>query len=134
MNSFDFIPLISIGNVFFGEDRRDVRKKLGEFHEYKKSKFAKATTDDFGFCHVYYDVQNKCDAIEFVVSKSDVIWNGKNLSILNYKDFEKLVEEHDCEINIDDSGFISKKIQMGVYAPNRENVESILVARDGYYE
>jgi len=134
MNSFDFIPLTGIGNVVFGENRENVRNKLGAFQEFRKSRISKNTTDDFGFCHVYYDLENKCEAVEFTASESAITWNGHNISSFNYCTLEKLAAEYDDEIVIDDSGFTSKKIQMGVYSPDKKVVESILLSRDGYYE
>ena len=46
-------PLVEVNGVKFGMKRCDVRKIFGNATEFKKSKFSKTITDDFGFCHVF---------------------------------------------------------------------------------
>ena len=64
MNKIIAKLLVEVGGVKFGMKRSEVRKIFGEATEFKKSKFSKNTTDDFGFCHVYYNQYNECEAIE----------------------------------------------------------------------
>ena len=54
------VPLQEVNGVKFGMHRNEVRAILGEAREFKKSKFSKNTTDDFGYCHVFYDTDNQC--------------------------------------------------------------------------
>jgi len=132
MKVFEFIPLVSIGNVFFGEDRGKVRSNLGSYSEFRKAWFSENTTDDFGFCHVYYDMDNKCEAVEFFDSGTPIFFNGEDLFSLDYDSLKARVKEADCSVEIDESGLTSRKIQLGIYAPSN-SVESILVAKEGYY-
>ena len=48
-------PLESVGDVKFGMTREEVRSILGDAEEFKKDPDDDITTDDFGFCHVFYD-------------------------------------------------------------------------------
>ncbi len=50
---------LEFGDVEFGMDRETVRSRLGKYTEFKKSEDSENTTDDFGFCHVYYDSENR---------------------------------------------------------------------------
>ena len=134
MKAFAFIPLKSIGEVVFGESRENVRHKLGAFQEFKKTNRAKNTTDDFGFCHAYYDVEDKCEAIEFVRNETSVMWEDRDIYAYDYKTLEQFVASHDDALDIDSSGFISKKLQLAVYSPDKETIQAILFAREGYYD
>ena len=64
MIKMDIVPLISVGKVEFGMPRTEVRQIFGEFSEFRKSELSKNTADAFSFCHVYYDNNNCCEAIE----------------------------------------------------------------------
>ena len=70
-------PLVEINGVKFGMPRSEVRTVLGgKYKEFKKSKFSKNTTDDFGICHVLYNKDDKCEAVE-VFRECEVSVNGK---------------------------------------------------------
>ena len=49
-------PLQEVNGVKFGMPRNEVRAILGEAREFKKSKFSKNTTDDFGYIMIDDDV------------------------------------------------------------------------------
>lgn len=128
MNTMKAIPLSEVSGVKFGMKRCDVRKIFGEATEFKKSKFSKTTTDDFGFCHVFYNLNNECEAIEIF----DEIEVQINDTSVFPNDMDKLksmlpdIEEDSC-------GFISKSKSIGVYAPYGK-MESILFGCKGYYD
>ena len=65
MDNWIVIPMKKVNDIEFGMERSEVRKKFTiPAKEFKKSKFSKRTTDDFGSCHVYYDKNDKCEAVE----------------------------------------------------------------------
>ena len=120
--------LKDVHGVSFGMKRKDVRSVFGTAKEFKKNKFSETTTDDFGFCHVFYNVEDECEAVEIfddvkvevdgaVVFPSDVETIKKQLP--------DLVEE--------DGSLISKKFSVGIYAPSGK-MESILFGAPGYYD
>ena len=132
MEKFVFIPLESIGGIRFSAKREDVRKEFGKYTEFKKNKFSKNTTDDFGFCHVFYDSDDLCEAVEFFNDVA-IIYDESNISNSSYGDIKNFLSEKDSALEIDDDGIVSKNCGISVYAPDK-TVESILVFRKGYYD
>lgn len=123
------IPLKEINGVKFGMSRSEVRTVLGgEYKEFKKSKYSKNTTDDFGVCHVFYTLDDKCEAVE-VFGECEVSVNGQLLFPLDISLVKKLIED----LEEDFGSYISKKLSVGIYAPEGEP-ESILFGEAGYYE
>ena len=121
-------PLLEVNGVKFGMKRSEVRSIWGEAEEFKKSKFSKTTTDDFGFCHVFYNSNDECEAIE--------IFNENKVQIAGrivFPDESETLRSMLTDVEDDDSGFISKSQSIGVYAPDNK-MESILFGCPGYYE
>lgn len=127
MNKIAAVPLKEVNGVKFGMKRADVRKILGNAKEFKKSKFSKTTTDDFGYCHVFYNTKEECEAIEIfddvqvtvdgtVVFPSDIDAAGKVLGAFQEED----------------GSFLNTSKSIGIYAPNGQ-MESILFGTAGYY-
>ena len=121
-------PLIGIDNIRFGMPREEVREILGEAKEFIKSEFDETSTDDFGFCHVYYNFENKCEAIELFDEVDVYIDETKIFPIsidVALDTFESLEDDPD--------GPISYKKSIGIYALDGE-MESILFGVEGYYD
>jgi len=130
VSKYVIIPFTSVGKVNFGDSRENTRTVLGEFTEFKKSKFSKNTTDDFKFCHVFYDLDNNVEAVEFF-NDAEVIFKGKNLFSLNFAELKRFIGGSAHE---DESGAIFPESGISAYAPDKDTVESILVYRRGYYD
>lgn len=127
-NRITATPLIGIDNIRFGMPREEVREILGEVKEFIKSEFDENSTDDFGFCHVYYNFENKCEAIELFDEVDVYIDETKIFPIsidVALDTFESLEDDPD--------GPISYKKSIGIYAPDGE-MESILFGVEGYYD
>ena len=128
MDILKVIPLSEVNGVKFGMKRSEVRNILGKATEFRKTKFSKTTTDDFGFCHVFYNQDDECEAIEIFeeveVQIDDITVFPNDATIL--KSMLTDFEEEDC-------GFISKSKSIGVYAPEGR-MESILFGCKGYYD
>lgn len=126
--NWDIDPLIGAGEIKFDLDRSELRSILGgNYSEYKKNKYSDNTTDDYGDFHVYYDKDNKCEAVEFF-GNCRVSYLGQNLFDLNKKDFSQLFD--DCTEEY--GSYVSEKMSIGAYIPE-DSVETVLVARKGYY-
>jgi len=123
----DVTLLKEVNGIKFGTKRSDVRKVLVEAAEFKKSKYSKNTTDDFGYCHVFYNNQDEFEAIE-VFDYEDIIINGKSIGSKNVEFIKAMFDDAE-----EDYGFISKKYSVGVYAPD-DNIESFVFGCDGYYD
>lgn len=131
MNTITVELLRKVGDIYFGMSRLQVRDIMGEYKEFKKSKFSKNTTDNFDICHVYYDLNNKCEAIELFGEVNIKI--GEEIILPNK--FDKvcsILSKIDKEIEIEVDGCTSINYSIGVYSPNGK-VESILFAKEGYY-
>lgn len=127
------IPTVSVGPVRFGMTREMVRAAVGSsFTEFKKTRFSKNTTDDFGFMHVFYDEKNTCEAVELfndcIVMVDDVCLMPSDKS-----DIDDWLKARDASSEISPDGSVSKLLSMGVAASDGK-VESILLGRVGYYD
>ena len=125
---FKIIPNKAVGKITFGLSREEVKNLLSGFRgAFKKGKFSKNTTDDFGYCHVYYDESDRCVAIEFF-EKCDLIYNDINLYDLNASTLQNLFSD----IKEEYGSFISEKYSIGIVMDNN-TVESILIGKENYY-
>lgn len=62
---FEIIPVEKVGEICFGMSRADVRGILGApLSEFRKTRRSANTTDDYGNFHVFYDVDDTCEAVE----------------------------------------------------------------------
>ena len=128
MDNWIAIPMKKVNDIEFGMERSEVRKKFAvPVREFKKSKYSKRTTDDFGSCHVYYDWNDKCEAVE-IFDEVAVYVDDKKIFPVTVEEVKKiipdLVEEEDS--------YISEKLSIGIYAPD-DKMESILIGCEGYY-
>ena len=125
---FNIVPNKSVGEIDFGMERVEIRGVLKGFREeFKKSALSKNTTDDFGYCHVFYDISNKCNAIEFF-DDVKLIYDSKNIFELTVNElkeiFPDMIEEY--------GSYISKKYSIGIYVEENK-IESVLIGCEGYY-
>jgi len=133
MSKFEIIPYNKVGNITFQLTRDAVRKILGEFKEFKKSKSSKKTADDFKFCHVFYDKDDKVEAVEFF-EENELVYEEKNLFSMSYNELMQLVKEKRFDYKEDGPGVIIEDLGIAACTPGKRRIESILVYRKGYYE
>lgn len=128
MNFYSLNPLICVGKINIGASRSETRSAMGAYTEFKKNKFSKNTTDDFGSCHVFYDKDNNVEAVE-VFKESILEYKKKNLFLLNKESIISL-------FNVRDAKYESNTLSMpeiGIEISFDEGcVDSILVTRLGY--
>ena len=133
---FDIIPTVSVNNIPFGASREEVRAALGEYEEFKKDKDDEVTTDDFDFCHVFYDEDNRFEAIE-IFEENTVYINDKQIYPAKPSELRKLADdfEEECGTNI------SLSLSMGTDAPDEDEdeedeeiAESVVFGKKGYYD
>lgn len=122
------VPLKEVAGVKFGMKRLDVRKVFGDAKEFRKSKYSKNFTDDFGFCHVFYNSDDECEAIE-LFEEVQVIIDGRLVFPTTLDEAKKIFGQ----LSEDSGSYISKKESVGIYAPSGR-MESILFGVVGYYE
>jgi hypothetical protein len=126
--AYNIKPFESVGPILFGATRKETREKLGEFQEFKKTKFSKNTTDDFGCFHVYYDTSDIVVAVEFF-RNAEVTFKNKNLFALDKTALISLfndpstIEEQDAVI------FDSYGVEFTI---EDDEVDSVFVHSKGY--
>ena len=121
-----------VGDIEFGNERNLIRSIFKDFKEFKKSKFSKNTTDDFEICHVYYNIDNKCEAVKFF-NKSEIIFKEINLFDLNYSDVQKMFSKLDTNLITNSYEITSKEIGISISFSDRKP-ETILVFSEGYFD
>lgn len=125
----DVIPNVKVNDIVFGMSRAEVRELLGEAKEFKKGPYASNTTDDFGFCHVFYDKQNKCEAVEIFDDPGVEVYLDDTRIFPTDLDEAKVMVD---DFEIDGSGLISISLSIYIDAPDGE-MESILFGKKDYY-
>lgn len=128
MEKWEAKPLIGVGKIKFGMTRDEVRNTLGlKFNEFKKSKYSKNTTDDFGVCHVFYDEDDKCEAVE-IFDDIGVTVNGLEIFPDNIDNAMVAIKD----LVKDDYGLISISQSVGITV-EAGKMEAILFGKNGYY-
>ena len=126
---FVIVPNKSVGEVLFGLKREEVREIFVGFKgTFKKSKFSKNLTDDFGYCHVFYNAKDECNAVEFF-EESTLIYKNRNLFDLQLNELNEMFSD----IREEYGSYISVKDSVGIVFGDGK-VESILIGCRGYYE
>lgn len=121
-------PCKNINGILFGTNREEVRKKLGaEFTEFKKNKYSKNTTDNYGNFHVFYNVNNQMEAIEFF-EDADIFVGDNQIFPAKAKDVKAIFED----TVIDGDELTSVKYSIGGTIEDGMIV-SVLVGCKDYY-
>lgn len=132
LKKINVIPLMQVNEIKFGMHRSEVRAILGEATEFFKTSLSTIPTDDFGYCHIFYDDNDKCEAIE-IFDDAEVYINNKLIFPTNKEVGFNLFKNVFEDFIQDDDGLISYKYSIGIYAPD-EDMESILIGREHYYD
>ena len=128
MERWELKPLESVGSIMFGMDRKEARKRLGDqFTEFRKTRWSKNTTDDYGRFHVFYTPDDRVEAVEFHKGV-EIVLNGQTVFPIKTKEIEKVLPD----IEKDDVGYISVKNSIA-YQTNPVDAECFLAAGAGYY-
>ena len=130
MNQVTFIPYESVGSIRMGSSREVVRNNNPEYREFKKNRFSKNTTDDYGTYHVFYTKSNCVEAVE-IFKGIDIVLNDIIISSLSIDELicrlsdSKIIKESDS-VNFPSYG-LSISIQSGT-------IESYLIYAKGYWD
>ncbi len=124
----------SVNEIKFGMTRDEIHSFWGETKGFYKGQEDEILTDDYGYCHIYYDSDDLFEAIEFVDNDLEIHYENtilpkKYSAILSF--FRNIYDD----IEEDENGFISKKGSVGVYIENDEDiVDAILFGKKDYYK
>lgn len=141
MKELIITPYKGVGPVCFGMTRDEIRNVLtGNVKAFKKTPMSDTFSDafdDLGI-YIYYDADYFCEAIEMALP-ADPIFLQKHLIKSTYAESKSIIELQDSNIELDETGLLSFKLGIGLYAPELEQsedcvVESVIVFREGYYD
>ncbi len=127
--TFTINPFSSVGKISFGANRDEVRNILGQFTEFRKTRFSKNTTDDFGGLHVYYSEEDTVDAVEFFPQHTMVLYKERDLFDLSEEDLIMLFSDPFFKEEPGHLIFASYGVEIGI---EDDIVTSILVYKKGY--
>lgn len=128
MDKWEVNPLVSVGIIKFGMSRDAVHGLFEEkCKEFKKSKFSKNTSDDYGMFHIYYTPDDMVEAVEFFEG-IELTLNGKVIFPIKTSDIESAIPG----IKKDGNSYTHIEKSIGIEA-EATKAESILIGDKGYY-
>ncbi len=127
---FNLDPLKGSEQLIFGSKREDIKKLFSTYRmTFKRDDYE---VDDYGAFHAYFENGKLC-AVEFF-EPSEVYFADNQLIGMDFEMCKNLFMQYDEDLRVEyDVGFTSAKLQIGVYAPC-EMIETVLIAREGYYK
>lgn len=124
------VPIKGTELLVFGINREDVKYHFSTSYR-MTFKRDDNDVDDYGAFHAYFDNGKLC-AVEFF-EPSEVYFANQQLIGMEFETCKNLFSQYDKDLRVEgEVGFSSTKLQIGVYAPC-EIVETVLIAKDGYY-
>jgi hypothetical protein len=130
--NFEIVPIVKCGDLIFLTDRANVRLLLGKYNTFKKSKTSENLTDDFEFCHAYYNTFDQLIAIEFF-PEADLRFSGEKLFSLSAKELVNMLKTFDEAVVMDEYSIFSKALGICVEI-DEGDIKSVLVSTADYYE
>lgn len=124
---FELTPYKRLGPLEFFMTREQVRENLQLSYRETSSRAVSKNnlTDCFDTkLFVSYDQDDRCIAFEFGldpdtgVEPMEILWNGVNLSRMNYHDLLEYSQSMDDSIVVDEEGFDSLKYGYGAWCPD----------------
>ena len=125
------VPMKGTERLVFGIKREDVKQ---DFSTSYRMSFMRDynDVDDYGSFHAYFDNDRLC-AVEFF-EPSEVYFANNQLIGMEFEMCKNLFLQYDKDLRIEgEIGFTSAKLQIGVYSPC-EVIETVLIAKEGYYQ
>lgn len=130
MKKWIAVPNEKIGNIVFGMNREEVRALFdNKYTEFKKTPFSENSTDDFGNFHVYYDKNEKCEAVE-VFGDIEIEMHGKKIFPETVLTLKELIDD----LEDDGYGYTSVSCSIGVTLDDdSDTISGILFGTKDYY-
>lgn len=117
MNAFEIKLGYSAGNINFGISRDDARKLLGEYREFKDPIIDVNSFDQFNFCQLGYDGNDKVEFICFDIREGVVLkLNNKTISGMTALRLLAFIKELDPAVEIEKGGGAFESNTLGLAA------------------
>ena len=128
MPVLSIIPTKSANNIAFGSSRATVEASFGQPRRvFKKTKWSKGETADYGDFHIHFDENDCFEAIEIFEAKVELP-DGTTTIPAN----EEVILKAIPSIKADEYGLTSTSESIGASVEDG-TVTSILFGRSGYY-
>ncbi len=127
------------GKLLFGMSRSQIENLFSyqprRFLKFKEDEYQ---TDVYEDCYIYFKAPDVCEAVEFF-SPAEPIFENIDLLTEPYSKTKELFLQLDRDSICNEDGIISKKLGVGIYAPNAVEEpmclpEGVIVFEDGYYD
>lgn len=123
MKRITVTPLKTVNGVHFGDTRASVRKEFGKYKEFKKTKNSANSSDDFGWCHAFYDANGKLEAVELFTAECRIVVGSTQIDTSSLATAKK-------GLGITDS--TDKNRSIGITESNGK-VSAVLFGKRDYY-
>lgn len=130
MKQVTFVPYESIGSIRIGSSREVVRTNNPEYREFKKNRFSKNTTDDYGTYHVFYTRSNFVEAVE-IFKGIEILLNNIKISSLSLEELICCLSDSKMTKESDSINFPSYGLSISV---QNDEIESYLFYARGYWD
>jgi hypothetical protein len=128
MTTLIIIPTKSVNDIEFGVSRAAVEASFGQpAKTFKKTKWSKSTTADYGDFHVYYDTDGAFEAVEIFDAEVDL-----PSGMLSIPANEDAVRKTIQSLKADEYGLTSTTESVGASLENGMII-AILFGKTGYY-
>lgn len=128
MTALSIIPAKSVNGIEFGSKQADIETSFGQATStFKKTKWSKGKTADYGSFHIHYDAADQLEAIEIFDATIEL---PSTVIIIPATIDEVLKALPSLKSN--EYGFTSESESIGAYAEDGCMV-SILFGKPGYY-
>ena len=132
MKKWTILPVISVNDVPFLSSREEVRVRIDlPFQEVKKTPLSANTMDVYDGFHVFYDEQNRFNAVE-VFGDYKIAIRGKTVFPGTITKAKKLLPD----LEYDGYGYtsVSQSIGITVNPDNEDRIDGILFGCSNYYQ
>lgn len=128
MPVLSIIPTKSANNIAFGSSRATVEASFGQPKRmFKKTKWSKGETADYGDFHIHFDVNDRFEAIEIFEAKIEFADRITTIPVN-----EEAIIKAIPSLEADGYGLTSTSESVGASVEDGV-VTSILFGRSGYY-
>ncbi len=129
MATLTIVPNESVNGIKFGTSQVEVETTFGKPASlFKKTRWSKGTTADYGDFHLLYDSNGELEAIEIFNAKVEL----PDIRLVVPSSVDEVLEAIPS-LKKDEYGFTSKSESVGTYSEG-ETIEAILFGKSDYYE
>ncbi len=117
MKTFDITIGKSVGDIFFGMSRDEARQLLGEYREFENNLIKINSFDQFAFCNLGYDENNKVEFISFnEFNTIELKLENKIISSMSALELYAYISKLDKNLELEEGGVSFESNTLGIAA------------------